>query len=106
MQIERRYHDNGALYNVLYLSKNKRHRIGAPADISYNPDGVVIREAWWKKNMRHRIDGPALIFYNEKDGTVEREYYWIDDCPYTDFEWEMYHAKTDEERMLIKLRYS
>ena len=74
------------------------HRIDSPAMIWYDKDGSVWREYYYINDKCHRIDGPAIIWY-DKDGSVRREYYYINNKPYNK---EDYYNLINEMKALPK----
>jgi len=57
---------------------------------------------WYNAHEQmHREDGPAIIY----DGSGDVEW-WLNDAPYTFNEWCIALNKTDEQKMLLRLRYA
>jgi len=64
--------------NHFNFDKVTRHRTDGPAVIYYYEDGSVEREYYFINNKRHRTDGFAAIWYYQ-DGSVLCEYYYINE---------------------------
>jgi hypothetical protein len=59
----------------LYYQNGFRHRIGAPADISWYKDGSKRSELWQVDGNYHRLDGPCYSAWDRDGFLTEVDYY-------------------------------
>lgn len=71
--------------------------------INYYSTGIKSKE-YYINGKYHNEHGPAIIWYR-KDGSTEREGYWLNGEELSYDKWMIATAKSDEEKMIRKLQY-